>query len=90
MVATAQQILFGISKVSLSAKSWLSTASFERTTTALVTNAIMGEADELRGIMENVILGNLIPAGTGLDEEFIPEMQSIKNLREEVVPTEEV
>jgi DNA-directed RNA polymerase subunit beta' len=90
MIATAQQILFGISKVSLSAKSWLSTASFERTTTALVTNAIMGEADELRGIMENVILGNLIPAGTGLDEEFIPDMQSIKNSPEEVVLTEEV
>jgi DNA-directed RNA polymerase subunit beta' len=74
MIATAQQVLFGISKVSLSAKSWLSTASFERTTTALVTNAIMGEADELRGIMENVILGNLIPAGTGLDDDFVPEI----------------
>lgn len=80
MIATAEQVLFGISKVSLSAKSWLSTASFERTTTALVSNAIMGEADELRGIMENVILGNLIPAGTGLDSDFIPEMKDLNQI----------
>jgi DNA-directed RNA polymerase subunit beta' len=86
LAATADQVLWGISKVSLSAKSWLSTASFERTTTALVTNAIMGEADQLRGIMENVILGNLIPAGTGLDEEFVPELKGL--ITTEVGPIE--
>ncbi len=83
--ATGAIILRGISKVSLSAKSWLSTASFERTTNALVANALLGEKDELRGIMENVILGNLIPAGTGADSNFIPNFNGNDDVDDEPV-----
>ncbi|MCD8527794.1 MAG: hypothetical protein LRY41_00400 [Candidatus Pacebacteria bacterium] len=63
----------GITEVSLSTKSWLSSASFQHTTRTLINNAVHGEEDILRGLKENVILGNLIPAGTGLSPEFITE-----------------
>jgi DNA-directed RNA polymerase subunit beta' len=81
-------VLYGISKVSLSAKSWLTTASFERTTNSLVANALIGEQDELRGIMENVILGNLIPAGTGMSNNFIPGMENFEDYGDSTRTTE--
>jgi len=70
-------VAMGISEVSLSTKSWLSSASFQHTTRTLVTNAIRGERDELRGLKENVIIGNLIPAGTGFTDEFV-DMSDIR------------
>jgi DNA-directed RNA polymerase subunit beta' len=72
--AKAETVVMGITEVSLTTKSWLSSASFQHTTRTLIANAIRGEHDELRGLKENVILGSLIPAGTGLSEDFIPEI----------------
>jgi DNA-directed RNA polymerase subunit beta' len=65
-------VVNGISNVSLSTKSWLSSASFQHTTRILVSAAAGGEVDSLRGLKENVIVGNLIPAGTGFRNDFIP------------------
>jgi DNA-directed RNA polymerase subunit beta' len=69
--AKAKTIVKGISDVSLSTTSWLSSASFQHTTRILVAAASSGEVDELRGLKENVIVGNLIPAGTGFSDTFI-------------------
>ncbi|MDQ3397422.1 MAG: DNA-directed RNA polymerase subunit beta', partial [Deinococcota bacterium] len=65
--ASWKPILLGITKASLSTRSWLSAASFQHTTHVLTEAAVSGKADELVGLKENVILGRLIPAGTGLD-----------------------
>ena len=64
-------LLMGITKVSEFSDSWLSAASFQETTKALVNAAISGEIDELVGLKENVIIGRLIPVGTGLNKELI-------------------
>ncbi|PWW44337.1 DNA-directed RNA polymerase subunit beta' [Melaminivora alkalimesophila] len=64
--ATYTNILLGITKASLSTDSFISAASFQETTRVLTEAAIMGKRDELRGLKENVIVGRLIPAGTGL------------------------
>jgi DNA-directed RNA polymerase subunit beta' len=69
--AKAKIIVRGISEVALSTKSWLSSASFQHTTRILVSAAAGGEKDDLRGLKENVIVGNLIPAGTGFRDDFI-------------------
>ena len=61
-----ENILLGITKASLSTDSFLSAASFQETTRVLTEAAIMGKRDPLRGLKENVIVGRLIPAGTGL------------------------
>jgi DNA-directed RNA polymerase subunit beta' len=58
--------VLGITKASLSTDSFISAASFQETTRVLTEAAIMGKRDELRGLKENVIVGRLIPAGTGL------------------------
>jgi len=63
--ATYEQLLMGVSKVSLSTDSFLSAASFQQTATVLIVSALMGKEDHLRGLKENVIIGRLIPAGTG-------------------------
>ena len=63
--AEAGTIVLGITEVSLTTKSWLSAASFQNTNRVLINNAIRGGVDTLRGLKENVIIGNLIPAGTG-------------------------
>ncbi len=63
--AKADTIVLGISEVSITTKSWLSAASFQNTNRVLITNAIRGGVDKLRGLKENVIIGRLIPAGTG-------------------------
>ena len=64
--ATFDNMLLGITKASLSTDSFISAASFQETTRVLTEAAIMGKRDELRGLKENVIVGRLIPAGTGL------------------------
>ncbi|MBP7520236.1 MAG: DNA-directed RNA polymerase subunit beta' [Leptothrix sp. (in: Bacteria)] len=64
--ATYADVLLGITKASLSTDSFISAASFQETTRVLTEAAIMGKRDELRGLKENVIVGRLIPAGTGL------------------------
>ena len=64
--ATYSYMLLGITKASLSTDSFISAASFQETTRVLTEAAIMGKKDELRGLKENVIVGRLIPAGTGL------------------------
>jgi DNA-directed RNA polymerase subunit beta' len=64
--ATYTNLLLGITKASLSTDSFISAASFQETTRVLTEAAIMGKRDELRGLKENVIVGRLIPAGTGM------------------------
>src|SRR6266853_2008293 len=64
--ATAKPVLLGITKASLSTDSFISAASFQETTRVLTEAAISGKQDDLRGLKENVIVGRLIPAGTGL------------------------
>jgi DNA-directed RNA polymerase subunit beta' len=64
--ATSRSLLLGITKVSLSTDSWISAASFQETTKVLTEAAINSRTDQLRGLKENIIMGRLIPAGTGL------------------------
>ncbi|MBI4160542.1 MAG: DNA-directed RNA polymerase subunit beta' [Candidatus Yanofskybacteria bacterium] len=70
--ATAQQLLLGITKVSLSTESFLSSASFQETARVLIDAAVAGKEDPLRGLKENVIIGRLVPAGTGYVESAQP------------------
>jgi DNA-directed RNA polymerase subunit beta' len=64
--AVAEPLLLGITKASLSTESFISAASFQETTKVLTEAAIQGKVDTLRGLKENVIMGRLIPAGTGV------------------------
>jgi len=66
-VAKAIPVLMGIAEVSLSRKSFLSAASFQHTTKVLIQSAVKGNRDDLFGLMENVIIGRLIPSGTGFE-----------------------
>ena len=77
--ASGRPVLMGITKASLATDSWLSAASFQETTKVLTEAAINAKSDSLRGLKENVIIGKLIPAGTG--------MERYRNIR--VEPTEE-
>ncbi|MEK7106137.1 MAG: DNA-directed RNA polymerase subunit beta', partial [Patescibacteria group bacterium] len=74
-IAEASTIVLGITEVSLTTKSWLSAASFQNTNRVLINNAIRGGVDNLRGLKENVIIGNLIPAGTGFGVERIKKIK---------------
>jgi len=65
--ATAQEVILGITKASLETDSFLSAASFQETTRVLTQSAIEGKIDRLRGLKENVIIGKLIPAGSGFN-----------------------
>ena len=65
--AEAQPVLLGITKASLETESFLSAASFQDTTRVLTDAATIGKTDYLRGFKENVIMGHIIPAGTGFD-----------------------
>ena len=64
--AMAEPLLQGITKASLSTESFISAASFQETTKVLTEAAVAGKVDKLNGLKENVIMGRLIPAGTGL------------------------
>jgi DNA-directed RNA polymerase subunit beta' len=66
MPAVGEPLLLGITKASLSTESFISASSFQETTKVLTEAAIWGKVDYLRGLKENVIMGRLIPAGTGL------------------------
>ncbi|MCX6755404.1 MAG: DNA-directed RNA polymerase subunit beta' [Candidatus Nomurabacteria bacterium] len=69
--AKGEIIALGITTVSLCTKSWLSAASFQNTNRVLIENAIKGGVDSLRGLKENVIIGRLIPAGTGFRKHIV-------------------
>ncbi|MFO7725488.1 MAG: hypothetical protein R6V45_08075, partial [Oceanipulchritudo sp.] len=73
--ATAEPLILGITKASLSTDSFISAASFQETTKVLTDASIEGAYDELKGLKENVIMGRLIPAGTGRDEYETPEIE---------------
>jgi DNA-directed RNA polymerase subunit beta' len=64
--ATSEPLLLGITKASLTTQSFISAASFQETTRVLTDAAIRGAQDELLGLKENIIIGHLIPAGTGM------------------------
>ncbi len=97
--ATGRPIMLGITKSSLETDSWLSAASFQETTRVLTEAAIKGKTDELRGLKENVIIGKLIPAGTGakqysniemmLEKEFMSDEPS-EFLEEQFIDDEEI
>jgi len=69
--AEAEQLLMGITKVSLNTESFLAAASFQETTRVLIEASVTGKTDYLRGLKENVIIGKLIPAGTGFGPDLI-------------------
>jgi DNA-directed RNA polymerase subunit beta' len=80
--ATAQTVLLGVTKASLSTNSFLAAASFQETTRVLTEAATMGQKDRLLGLKENVIIGKLIPAGTGLASrreqlEWMPKARAL-------------
>ncbi len=73
--ATTEQLLLGITKASLNTESFLAAASFQETTRVLIDAAVSGKIDHLRGLKENVIIGKLIPAGTGFTKERFKETE---------------
>ena len=77
--ATFQPLLLGITKASLTTDSFISAASFQETTRVLTDASIAGKKDYLRGLKENVIMGNLIPAGTGLSRYKKLRVKAIEN-----------
>ncbi|MFH4354248.1 MAG: DNA-directed RNA polymerase subunit beta' [Neisseriaceae bacterium] len=81
--AKHENVLLGITKASLSTDSFLSAASFQETTRVLTEAAIMGKTDELRGLKENIIVGRLIPAGTGYIHHRYSKQQKEQRLVEE-------
>ncbi|GAB3678040.1 DNA-directed RNA polymerase subunit beta' [Salinisphaera aquimarina] len=86
--ATYERLLLGITKASLSTESFISAASFQETTRVLTEAAVRGARDELRGLKENVIVGRLIPAGTGLayHEQRRRERQGPLDLKAALAP----
>ena len=89
--AEGTQIMLGITKASLATDSFMSAASFQETTKVLTEAAINGKVDHLTGLKENVLIGNLIPAGTGMrryrdlhlsSDEYFEEEMRIKSERE--------
>jgi DNA-directed RNA polymerase subunit beta' len=89
-LASAERILMGITKASLQTESFISAASFQETTRVLTDAAIKGKVDKLLGLKENVIVGRLVPAGTGAiknswnkkaledDNKFLSEQEKIE------------
>jgi DNA-directed RNA polymerase subunit beta' len=75
--ATGERLVLGISKVALSTDSFLSAASFQETARVLIDASSQGKVDHLRGLKENVIIGKLIPAGTGYQDENTPEQAEV-------------
>jgi DNA-directed RNA polymerase subunit beta' len=86
--ASADPLFLGITKASLITDSWVSAASFQETTRVLTQAAVEGRVDELRGLKENVIMGRLVPAGTGnphygkirpfIEEKYLPPLEMIE------------
>lgn len=86
--ATARPLLLGITKASLETDSFLSAASFQETTRVLTDAAIKGKRDELLGLKENVIIGKLVPAGTGMNR--YRKVDLVKDVNQSVEMNEEV
>src|SRR5207253_7466444 len=93
--ATAQTVLLGVTKASLNTSSFLAAASFQETTRVLTEAAVMAQKDRLLGLKENVIIGKLIPAGTGLPSrreqlDWMPKARALAGLfgtdEDEAVP----
>lgn len=95
------QLLLGITKVSIWSDSWLSAASFQDTTRVLINAATSGRADHLKGLKENVIIGNKVPVGTGAhplpleendspEDEFVAEAQAEETEPEVTIATDEL
>jgi DNA-directed RNA polymerase subunit beta' len=83
--ATCRGLFLGITKISLSTDSWLSSASFQETARVLINAAVTGKIDRLEGLKENVIIGRLIPAGTGFEDmeyELIGDVSAARKQRE--------
>jgi len=76
-IAKSEIVVEGISQVSLTTTSWLSAASFQNTNRVLINNAIKGGIDNLRGLKENVIIGRLIPAGTGFRGDYVEKEEDV-------------
>ena len=91
--AVGRPVLLGITKASLETDSFLSAASFQETTRVLTDAAIKGKRDELLGLKENVIIGKLVPAGTGMQRyrkiKAETEMPVVNVVEEEATETEE-
>ena len=97
--AQADPVLLGITKASLQTKSFISAASFQETTRVLTEAAVSGKVDKLYGLKENVIVGRLIPAGTGTvlrslkrvaaqnDKEILSQREQVANTQIESLPT---
>jgi DNA-directed RNA polymerase beta' subunit len=77
--ALYEDMFLGITKVSLSTESWLSAASFQETARVLIGAAVTGKIDSLSGLKENVIIGRLIPAGTGYDNDYIQMPETVED-----------
>ena len=84
MPASAQPILQGITKAALTTESFISASSFQQTTKVLTEAALYGKKDRLKGLKENVIVGRLIPAGTG-----VPQLRRIEVYEKGSLPPEE-
>ncbi len=88
--AEAEQLLLGITKASLNTESFLAAASFQETTRVLIEAAVTAKIDYLRGLKENVIIGKLIPAGTGFSKERLLDVEKqMAEAADTVVSTEE-
>ena len=84
--ASAREELLGMTRASLAAESWLSAASFQETTRVLTQAALEGKTDRLYGLKENVIIGKLIPAGTGLREYRGVKVEATEEAKNEKYP----
>ncbi len=87
--ATAEPLLLGITKASLATESFISAASFQETTRVLTEAAVNGMRDDLRGLKENVIVGRLIPAGTGYSYHAEQRRTREQELAEELLGLEQ-
>ena len=88
--ASHEPVLLGISKVALTTESFLSAASFQETAKVLIDSAVVGKEDKLRGLKENVIIGRLIPAGTGYNQSLQMPVEEDSALSESPTPTTSV
>jgi DNA-directed RNA polymerase subunit beta' len=86
--AAGERVLLGISKASLATESFLSAASFQETTRVLTEASIKGKTDYLIGLKENVIIGKLIPAGTGMNAYQDPYLEMDPTEDEEMISEE--
>ncbi|MEP6733414.1 MAG: hypothetical protein ABJE10_22410, partial [bacterium] len=84
--STAEPLLLGITKASLTTQSFISAASFQETTRVLTDASIRGAKDDLLGLKENIIIGHLIPAGTGMYRYQDVELEGLEVPAEELTP----